>query len=59
MPRSTFNGGKGYREQFEDFYDCIVSGKEPLSSFKEAYKDFRTIVAAIDSTKQWKNLSLY
>ncbi len=48
---------RGYQHQFEDFYDCIVGGKEPVSTFNEAYKDFRTIVSAIDSSKKWETLS--
>ena len=48
----------GYQHQMEDFYDCIVNGKEPVSTFRKAYEDFRTIVAAIDSAKKWKKLSL-
>jgi predicted dehydrogenase len=50
---------RGYQEQFEDFYDCIVNGKQPISTFDEAYKDFRTIVAALDSANKWEMLSLY
>ncbi|MGO9481606.1 MAG: Gfo/Idh/MocA family protein [Candidatus Kryptoniota bacterium] len=49
----------GYQHQFEDFYDCIVNGKEPVCTFYEAYKDFRTIVAALDSSRKWDALSLY
>jgi predicted dehydrogenase len=50
---------RGYQHQLEDFYDCIVSGKPPVSTFGEAYKDFRTIVSAISSAKKWEMLSLY
>lgn len=49
----------GYQRQFEDFYDCIVNGKEPVSTFHEAYKDFRTILAALDSANKWEMHSLY
>jgi len=49
---------EGYRGEFEDFYDCIVEGKEPVSTFHEAYKDFRTIVTALASAKNWEKLSL-
>ena len=51
------NDDKGFKGEFEDFYDCIVSGKEPVSTFHEAYMDFKTIVTALDSTKKWENLS--
>lgn len=50
---------RGYQHQLEDFYDCIVNGKQPVSTFSEAYKDFRTIVSAIDSAKKWEVLSLH
>ena len=46
----------GYRGQLEDFFECIVKGKELVSTFGEAYKDFRTIVSAIDSAKNWEKL---
>ena len=49
---------RGYRHQFEDFYDCIATGKEPVSTFHEAYKDFKTIVSALESAKKWDMLSL-
>lgn len=49
----------GYQHQLEDFFDCIVTGKEPVSTFHKAYEDFRTIVAAIDSAKNWGKLSLH
>lgn len=49
---------RGYQHQFEDFYDCIINGKEPVSTFAKAYKDFRAIVSAIDSAKNWERLSL-
>ena len=54
----TVESEGGYRGQFEDFYDCIMDGKEPLSTFQEAYKDFRTIVCAIDSARKWDNLGM-
>jgi len=49
---------RGYQHQLEDFYDCIVNGKEPLSTFQKAYMDFQTIVSAIESAKKWKKLRL-
>lgn len=56
--REKIETESGYQHQFEDFYDCIVNGKEPVSTFHKAYKDFRAIVSAIDSAKNWKKLSL-
>jgi predicted dehydrogenase len=56
--REEIETEKGYQHQFEDFYDCIVNGKEPISTFKKAYKDFRAILSAIDSAKNWERLSL-
>jgi predicted dehydrogenase len=49
---------RGYQHQLEDFYDCIINGKQPVSTFAEAYKDFKAIVSAIDSAKNWERLSL-
>ncbi len=48
----------GYTGQLEDFFECIANGKEPVSTFVEAYRDFRTIVLAIDSAKNWENLKM-
>lgn len=48
----------GYQAEFEDFYDAIMKGKEPVSTFYEAYKDFRTIVSALNSAKKWAELAL-
>ncbi len=48
----------GYRAEFEDFYDAIMNGKEPVSTFYEAYKDFQTIVSALNSAKKWPELAL-
>lgn len=49
---------RGYRHQFEDFYDCIVHGRKPVSTFEKAFGDFKAIVGAIDSAKNWEKLSL-
>ncbi|MCL4540036.1 MAG: Gfo/Idh/MocA family oxidoreductase [Bacteroidetes bacterium] len=54
--REVIETDRGYRRQFEDFYDSIVSNKEPVSTFKEAYKDFRTMVMALDSGMKWEEL---
>ncbi len=48
----------GYQAEFEDFYDAIVNGREPVSTFYEAYKDFQTIVSALNSAKKWEGLAL-
>jgi predicted dehydrogenase len=54
----TIETDRGYQGQFEDFYECIVNGKHPISNFQKAYKDFKTIVSAIDSAKNWEKLEL-
>jgi len=50
---------RGYGGQFEDFYDAIVNGKSPVSTFEKAYLDFRAMVAALDSAEKWSGLSLF
>ena len=54
----TIETDRGYGGQFEDFFEAIVNGKTPVSTFEKAYHDFRTIVAALDSAKKWDGLSL-
>lgn len=49
---------RGYGGQFVDFYDCIVHGKKPLSSFGKACKDFRAMVNALDSARKWESGAL-
>lgn len=53
-----FETDGGYQSEFEDFYDAIVNGKEPVSTFYQAYKDFQTMVSALNSTKRWGGLAL-
>ncbi len=48
---------RGYQGQFEDFYDAIVNHKRPVSTFEEAFKDFRTMLMALDSAMKWGELS--
>ena len=48
----------GYQAEFADFYDAIVNDKEPVSTFYEAYKDFQTIMSALNSAKKWNGLAL-
>ena len=48
----------GYRAEFEDFYDAIVNDKEPVSTFYKAYRDFQTMVSALNSAKKWPELAL-
>jgi len=47
---------KGYQRQLEDFYYSIVNHAEPVSSFAKAYKDFQTMVLALDSATKWEEL---
>lgn len=53
----TIGTDRGYRGQLEDFHDCIVNRKEPVSTFAEAFEDFRTMVMALDSAMKWKELN--
>ena len=50
--------GKGYKEEFEDFYRGIRLGKKVRSSFYEGYKDLQVIMGAINSASKWENLEL-
>ncbi len=50
--------GMGYKEEFEDFYRGICSGKKVKSSFYEAYKDLKVLLGAFNSTDKWKDLEL-
>lgn len=54
----TIETDRGYRRELEDFYDCIVNNREPISTFAEGYKDFRAMVTALDSAKKWKELNV-
>lgn len=54
--QETIETDRGYRRQLEDFYECIVNHREPVSTFAEAYKDFRTMVMALDSAMKWEEL---
>lgn len=54
----TIETDGGYQAEFEDFYDSIMKDKEPVSTFFEAYKDFQTIVSALNSAKKWVELAL-
>ncbi len=56
--RETIETDRGYRRQFEDFFDCIVDGREPVSTFTEAYRDFTTMVMALDSAIKWEELKI-
>jgi predicted dehydrogenase len=47
---------RGYQGQFEDFYECIVNHKRPVSTFEEAFKDFRTMLTALNSAAEWERL---
>ncbi len=46
----------GYRGEFEDFHDCIVNKREPVSTFEKAFDDFRTMLMALDSASKWDDL---
>jgi len=37
----------GYYEEYLDFYEAIVKGKTPISTFTKAYGDLRTILEAV------------
>ncbi len=54
--REVIETDRGYRGQFEDFYESIVNHKNPLSNFQEAFKDFKTMVLALDSAMKWEEL---
>ncbi len=53
-----FETDGGFQSEFEDFYDAIVNGKKPVSTFFQAYKDFQTIVSALNSARKWEGLVL-
>lgn len=48
---------RGYRRQLEDFYDAIVNRRSPVSTFEEAFRDFRTMLMALDSAMKWEELT--
>jgi predicted dehydrogenase len=39
--------GNGFKEEFEDFYSAIREGTKVKSTFKEGYKDLKTILTAL------------
>lgn len=53
----TVETDRGYRRQLEDFYEAIVNHKPPVSTFEEAFKDFRTMLMALDSAMKWEELN--
>jgi len=48
----TVEDDGGYQGQFEDFYEGIRFGKPVISSFTEAYRDFMTILKALESAEK-------
>ena len=54
--REVIETDRGYRGQFEDLYVSIVNHKRPVSTFQEAFKDFKTMVLALDSAMKWEEL---
>ncbi len=53
----TVRTDRGYQGQFEDFHDAIINHKKPVSTFDEAFKDFRTMLLALDSAMKWGELN--
>ena len=53
----TIETDRGYQGQLEDFYDAIVKHMMPVSTFEEAFKDFRTMIMALDSAMKWEELN--
>jgi len=53
-----FDTDGGYFEEFEDFYDALANGKKPVATFEESYKDFRSMVSALESASRWAELGL-
>lgn len=44
-----------YVAEFNDFYDSIITGKAPKSSFLEGYKDLQLAMASIVQNEKWEN----
>ena len=55
--QETVRSERGYQRQFEDFHDAIINHKTPISTFEEAFRDFRTMVLALDSAMKWEELN--
>ena len=55
--REVIETDRGYGGQFEDLYESIANHKSPVSTFQEAFKDFKTMVLALDSAMKWEGLS--
>lgn len=54
--REVIETDRGYRGQLEDLYESIVKHRRPVSTFQEAFKDFKTMVLALDSAMKWEEL---
>jgi predicted dehydrogenase len=48
------NNDKGYKEEFEDFFQAIRHGNPVISSFAEAYRDLEVIFGALNAGQSWR-----
>ncbi len=51
-------GSLGYKEEFEDFYTAIRTGKKITSSFEQAYRDLEVMLNALQSAERWPEFEL-
>ncbi len=46
------NPDMGYVGEFEDFFAAIREGRQPVSTFSEAFKDLQTIISALEKAEK-------
>ena len=53
-----FNGDRGYKGEFENFYDGLRNNAKIEASFEECYKDFEVMVKILDNANSGKWIKL-